>query len=132
MASFSPRHIPALVIATSTSLGGLWPMLSPRAAMLEFGFPRKIAETPAAAPVMVIGQARNTVLGLLTFLFYYQGKYAEIDNLMVILAGYVGVVDCIQLWKVGEPKRGLFRLVISWVFVASGVVGLTASTLPGQ
>jgi len=132
MASFSPRHIPALVIATSTTLGGLWPIFNPRAAMLEFGLPRTIAEAPAAAPVMVVGQARNTVLGLLTFLFYYQGKYAEIDQLMVILAGYVGVVDCVQLWKVGQPKRGLFRLVMSWVFVASGLVGLTASTLSGK
>lgn len=105
-------------------------MFNPRAAMLEFGLPRKIAENPAAAPVMVLGQARNTVLGLLTFWFYYQQKYTEIDQLMVILAGYVGIVDCVQLRKVGQPKRGLFRLVLSWVFVASGIVGLTASTLP--
>ena len=102
---FSPRHIPAPVIASSTTLGGLWPIFNPRAAMLEFGLPRHIAGNPAAAPVMVLGQARNRVLGLLIFWFYYQRKYTEIDQLMVLLAGYVGVVDCVQLAKVGQSAE---------------------------
>ena len=43
-------------------------------------------------------------------------KYTEIDSPMVVLAAYVCVVDCVQLWRIGQPGRGLFRLVASWGF----------------
>jgi len=82
----------------------------------------------AGIPYRYKGQS-SLIYGLLTFLFYYQGKYTEIDSLMVVLAAYVGVVDCVQPWRVGQPGRGLFRLVASWGFVACGMAGLTASSL---
>jgi hypothetical protein len=126
LADFSLRHIPALIVASTTTFGGIWPMFNASAAMLEFGFPRTIAETPAAAPVMVNGQARTTILGLLTFIFYFQGKYAEVDTLMVVFGGYAGVVDAFLVWRHGNPGKAVFRIVASWAIAACGVARLTS------
>lgn len=52
--------------------------------MLEFGFPANIADTPADAPVMMIGQARATVIGLLVFLLYSRSQWDLIDLVMAV------------------------------------------------
>ncbi|KAI0532846.1 hypothetical protein GGR58DRAFT_488758 [Xylaria digitata] len=69
-AHFHPRHIPGLIAASSMAFGGLWPIFDARGAMKEFGFPDRVANTPASVPVMIVGSARTTVLGVLMLLFY--------------------------------------------------------------
>lgn len=94
--------------------------------MLEFGFPARIADTPAAAPVMVIGQARTTCIGLLVFLFYSRNQLDVIDQVMAVTGAYAGLVDSYVVWKEGAPRKVIFRLVSSWLIAAWGFSGLTA------
>ncbi|KAK4190674.1 hypothetical protein QBC35DRAFT_489430 [Podospora australis] len=127
---FSPRHIPAIILATTSAFGGIWPMFNAEKAMLEFGFPRKVAQAPETRPVMVNGQARTTILGALAFIFYFQGKFVEVDTIMAVFGLYAGVVDSYLVWKGGGPQKAVFRLAASWFLGVCGVAGLTASTLP--
>ncbi|KAM7189341.1 hypothetical protein V8F33_010120 [Rhypophila sp. PSN 637] len=126
---FSLRHIPALFQASTTTFGGIWPLFNARGAILEFGFPERVAGEPATHPIMAIGMARTTVLGLLLFLFYFRGQYREVDTLMAVMGFYVGIVDSWFVWKetglLGWPA---FRLVASWFFGAWGLAGMTASS----
>lgn len=48
--------------------------------MVEFGFPRHIAEMLAARPVMIVYPARATVIGLTAYTFYFQRKVAEMSR----------------------------------------------------
>ncbi|KAK3368531.1 hypothetical protein B0H63DRAFT_488640 [Podospora didyma] len=125
---FSPRHIPAIILASTTTLGGFWPMLNAHSAILAFGFPPRIAETPAAHPVMIAGQSRSTILGVLIFTLYFRRRYAEIDTLMAIMGFWGGLVDTYLVWKHGKPEKALFRLATLWSFAALGYFGLTASS----
>ncbi|KAK3689723.1 hypothetical protein B0T22DRAFT_462099 [Podospora appendiculata] len=124
--AFSLRHVPALTIASTTTFGGLWPMFDAKGAMLELGFPLHIANTPATYPVMIQGQTRTTILGLLLFIFYYRGKFAEVDTILAVLGAYGGVVDSFLVWNGGNKRWAAFRLVFSWLVSAWGLAGLTA------
>ncbi|GAB1318483.1 hypothetical protein MFIFM68171_08693 [Madurella fahalii] len=124
--NFNPRHILPLFVATTTTIGGILPLFNPRGAMVEFGFPAHVAETRAAHAVMVAGQTRTTVLGLLYFIFYFQGKYAELDTVLAVFGGYAGLLDCYVVWKGGNRRWALFRLVASWSIAAWGLARMTA------
>ncbi|KAJ7033127.1 hypothetical protein C8F04DRAFT_1210959 [Mycena alexandri] len=123
---FSPRHLPALFITTTMTLGGMWPMLNARRAMLEFGLPARIAENPAAAPVMVVGTVRTTIIGLLMLNFYARGQLEVVDTIMAVTGAYAGLVDSYVVWEEGNPSKAVFRLVSSWLIAAWGVAGMTA------
>src|SRR4051812_19543798 len=123
---FSPFHIPVLVQATATTFGGMWPLWNARGAMLEFGWPARVAETPETHLVMAQGQSRTTILGLLTFIFYFRGQYEDDDTLLAVIGFYTGVVDSYVVWRAGKPATAAFRLVASWAFAACGLAGLTA------
>lgn len=108
------------------TFGGMWPIFDARGAILEFGFPARIADTPAAAPVMVIGSARTTCIGLLVFLFYSRNQLDLVDQVMAVIGAYAGLVDSYVVWKEGRPRKAVFRLVSSWLLAAWGFAGLTA------
>lgn len=108
------------------TFGGIWPLFNTRDAMLEFGFPAHVAEAPAAAPVMAIGQARTTVIGLLAFIFYSRDQLDAVDTLMAVTGAYAGLVDGYVVWRQGKPSTALFRLVSSGLIAAWGWAGLTA------
>ncbi|KAI3390485.1 hypothetical protein diail_9513 [Diaporthe ilicicola] len=94
--------------------------------MLEFGFPARIADAPAAAPVMVVGQARTTAIGLLVFLFYFRSQWNLIDTVMAVTGAYAGLVDSYVVWKEGNPRQAVFRLLSSGFLSAWGYAGWTA------
>ncbi|KAI3337487.1 hypothetical protein HD806DRAFT_41940 [Xylariaceae sp. AK1471] len=124
---FRLRHIPALLIASTTTFGGMWPLLfSARSAMLEFGLPERIANTAVAAPVFVVGNARTTVIGLLTFLFYSRRQLDVVDTIMAVTGLYCGLVDSYVVWREGNPSYAVFRLISSGLISAWGVMGMTA------
>ncbi|KAM7194153.1 hypothetical protein V8F20_008073 [Naviculisporaceae sp. PSN 640] len=124
---FSFRHIPALIQATTTTIGGIWPIFNARGAMLEFGFPPRIADDPLTWPVMIQGQSRTTILGLLTFIFYFTGRLREVDIILAIMGFYAGMLDSWVVWKTtGGLRWTVFRLVASWVLGAWGLMGMTA------
>lgn len=111
--NLSARHIPALLVASSMTFGGMWPMFNARRAMLEFGLPALVADTPQAAPVMIIDGARTTIIGLLVFMFYSRGQMELVDTLMAVTGAYAGLVD---RWVVcSSGRRGTpARLCSAW------------------
>ncbi|KAI0391872.1 hypothetical protein F5Y17DRAFT_387856 [Xylariaceae sp. FL0594] len=123
---FHPRHIPALIAGTTMAFGGMWPMLDPRGAMRDFGFPARIANCPEAAPVMVTGNVRTTVLGFLMLLFYSRRQLDLLDTFMAVTGAYAGLVDCYVVWRTGNRKHAVFRLVSSGLISAWGFLGWTA------
>ncbi|KAK0658893.1 hypothetical protein QBC41DRAFT_331822 [Cercophora samala] len=127
---FSLRHIPALILAASSTFGGIWPVFNAEGAMLEFGFPPNVAQAPETQPVMVQGQSRTTIIGLLAFIFYFRGRFAELDTIMTVYGFYAGILDSYIVYKGGNSRWALFRLAASWVFGFCGIAGLTASSLP--
>lgn len=108
------------------TFGGMWPAFNASGAMREFGFPARIADAPAAAPVMVIGQARGTVIGLLVFLFYSRNQLDLVDDVTAVTAAYCAVVDAYVVWKEGERRNAVFRLVSSGMLAAWGYAGMTS------
>ncbi|KAI0835996.1 hypothetical protein F5Y06DRAFT_274969 [Hypoxylon sp. FL0890] len=123
---FEMRHIPALFSATVMTFGGMWSYFDPRAAMLEFGLPDRIASTPAAAAVMHINNARTTVLGMCMYTLYFRHEFTACDTILAVLGAYAGVVDSYVVWKEGNPRKAAFRLVSSWMLSAAGFAGWTA------
>ena len=123
---FHPRHIPALIAGSTMALGGLWPIFNAPAAMLEFGLPARIANTPAAAPVMVVGTVRTTIIGVLILVFYSRRQMDVVDTFLAVTGGYAGLVDSYVVWREGSPSQAVFRLVSSWLIGAWGVFGMTA------
>lgn len=101
-------------------------MFDAKGSMEEFGFPSSIASAPAAAPVMVIGQVRGTIIGLLVFLFYSRGQLELVDTVMAVTGAYAGLVDSYVVWKNGNARHALFRLISSGLISAWGYAGLTA------
>ncbi|KAK6855175.1 hypothetical protein PG995_008707 [Apiospora arundinis] len=123
---FEWRHIPALFTATVMTFGGMWSYLDPRAAMLEFGFPDRIASAPAAAAIMHINNARTTVLGMCMYTLYVGRQRAACDTILAILGAYAGLVDSYVVWKEGNPRKAVFRLMSSGLLSAVGFAGWTA------
>ncbi|KAI2615015.1 hypothetical protein GGR54DRAFT_642752 [Hypoxylon sp. NC1633] len=125
---FELGHIPALFVATTTTFGGMWSFFDARAAMLEFGLPDTIASTPSAAAVMQINNARTTAFGLCMYMLYFRRNFAACDTILAILGAYAGLVDSYVVWKEGNPRKAVFRLVSSGLISAMGFAGLTVSS----
>ncbi|KAI1426750.1 hypothetical protein F5Y12DRAFT_255415 [Xylaria sp. FL1777] len=121
------KHIPALIVASTMTFGGMWSLFHASDAALEFGFPRRIAATPAVAPVFTVGNARTTTIGLLTFIFYARNQLDVVDTIMAVTGAYCGLVDSYVVWKEGNPRKAAFRLASSGFLSACGFFGLTAS-----
>ncbi|KAK7967566.1 MFS general substrate transporter [Apiospora aurea] len=125
---FSPRHMPALIAASTMTFGGLWSYFDPRAAMLEFGLPDRIASTPGAAAVMHINNARTTVLGTCLFALYFTRQRAACDTVLAILGAYAGLVDSYVVWKEGNPRKAGILCMLS--FMASVDSTVITTSLP--
>ncbi|RYP52993.1 hypothetical protein DL769_010587 [Monosporascus sp. CRB-8-3] len=122
---FRPQDIPALIVASGTCYTGLWPLWNARSSMLTFGFPTRIAEAPAAHPVMVTCQVRTTILGMIIFAFYSQSKRDEIDTVLAIMGTYAGLVDSYVFNREGNPSKAIFRLIVGLSIGAWGFAGMT-------
>ncbi|KAI1162482.1 hypothetical protein F5B18DRAFT_652610 [Nemania serpens] len=123
---FHPRHIPALLAGTTMTFGGMWPIFDAPGAMREFGFPDRIAAAPEAAPVMVTGNVRTTIIGLLMLLFYSRGQYDTLDTFLAVTGAYAGLLDSYVVWREGRPGQAVFRLVSSGFLSLWGILGWTA------
>ncbi|KAI0520764.1 hypothetical protein F5B22DRAFT_50765 [Xylaria bambusicola] len=127
---FQFSHIPALFAGSAMAFGGVWPMFDAPAAMREFGFPAHVANTPAAAPVFVVGNVRTTCLGFLMLLFYARRQLTVVDTCLAVTGAYAGLVDSYVVWKQGNPRMALFRLASSAFLSAWGFLGWTAAAGP--
>ena len=124
--NFSLRHIPTLFVATTTTFGGLIPFYNAEYAIKELGLPKRIAVSREAHPVMILSSARITALGALMFVFYFQGKLAEVDIIMLVMGAYLGPVDGYVCWREGVPDKAVFRFVSGLLIAAWGWFGMTA------
>ncbi|OAX81850.1 hypothetical protein ACJ72_03802 [Emergomyces africanus] len=122
---FTLWHIPSLLVASATTFGGLLPFFNAELAIKEFGLPPRIASSKSAQSVMVTQSARTTVIGLTLLTFYFQGKLAEIDTILVILA-YLGLVDGYVCWREGIPGKAVFRALMSILIAGWGWFGMTS------
>lgn len=114
---FTFAHIPTLFVAAATTFGGLIPIFNAEYAILEFGLPPRIASSNPAQSIMILSSARISTLGLALFVFYFQDKLVAVDTILLLL-GYVGLVDGYVCWLEGVPKKALFRLA-SGVLIAA-------------
>ncbi|KAI0535046.1 hypothetical protein GGR58DRAFT_480560 [Xylaria digitata] len=123
---FEWRHIPALFAASVSTVAILWPTTSPRRSLLAFGFPLHIAESPAAAPVMVIAQVRTTTIGLVMFVLYFKGQMEALDVILAVYGTFAGLIDSYTVWRQGRTRRALYRIATSGIGAACGFAGVTA------
>ncbi|RYP56098.1 hypothetical protein DL771_012161 [Monosporascus sp. 5C6A] len=123
---FAPRHIPALFSATTTTLGGMLAMFHARATMLSFGLPAHIANVPVTWPVWVIGQAHASIIGILIFIFYFRRQLDIVDIILGVSSGYAALVDSYVVWSQGEAAKAALRLIVTGLFCAWGLAGLTS------
>ncbi|KAL5044811.1 hypothetical protein BDW71DRAFT_95881 [Aspergillus fruticulosus] len=126
---FAFIHIPPLVVATATTLGGLIPFFNAERAILDFGLPARIASEKPAQAIMVLKCGRITAFGLTLWTFYAQGKLEEFDTVLMILGGYVGAVDAWVCWKEGVPGKAVFRGLSGTCICLWGLLGLTGHSV---
>jgi len=126
---FSPRHIPALFIAFIQTFGGLWPIFgSTSAAMREFGLPARIADSREAQTAFIVGAGRTTVIGVIMYTLYFQGKYHNVDSVLLILGTIVGAVDGYVCAREGVARWGAVRSGSGLAIALWGWFGMTAGT----
>ncbi|KAI4273228.1 MAG: hypothetical protein LQ337_004788 [Flavoplaca oasis] len=118
-ADFALRHVPPLLVATVLTFGGLMPFFNAEHAIMEFGLPKHIAVSKPAQSVMIVGSARITAIGIALFTFYLQGKLEAVDTILLIL-GYVGLVDGYVCWLEGVPGKAIFRTLSGTLIAAWG------------
>ncbi len=124
--NFALLHIPPLFVATAMTFGGLIPFFSAEFAILEFGLPSHVAISKPAQSIMIVSSARITAIGMAVFTFYFRGQFEAVDTILLIL-GYVGLVDGYVCWLEDVSRKAIFR-VLSGVAIASwGWFGLTAT-----
>ncbi|EQL31866.1 hypothetical protein RJZ56_001078 [Blastomyces dermatitidis] len=124
LSHFTPRHTPALLVASATTFGGLLPFFNAEYAIKEFGLPQRIAVSKQAQSVMVTQSARTTAIGITLLTFYSQDKLTEFDTILVILA-YLGLVDGYVCWREGMPGKAAFRAAVGFLIAAWGWCGMT-------
>lgn len=126
-ADFTPRHIPALCIATLETFGGVMSIFNAEKSISAFGLPPRIAVSKSAHPVMIVGTARTTAIGLALFTFYFSENFAAVDTVLSLMS-YVALVDALVLWKEGIPGKAAFRLAVGLAVGGWGWVGGTAGS----
>ena len=118
--NFTLRHLPPLLLATQITFGGMMPFThGPEASLLKFGFPKQIAVTKAAWPVIKIGSARVTAIGLAIWSMYLGGHYEAID-ILIASTGWIAIIDgivysarrlCSLIFKAGSISSAMNRAI---------------------
>jgi hypothetical protein len=124
--SLKSCHIPALLVASSLTFGGMLPLTHPAASIRHMGFPAQIYSSLAAQTIMTLGMGRTTVIGLALWTFYLQGKFGEVDTLLFILGGYLGAIDAWVCLNEGLVGKEWFRGTSETVIAGWGWMGMTA------
>lgn len=124
--NFELRHLPGLLIASSSTFGGFWPLFNSEKAILAFGLPEPIAQSAPAQTTMFIASSRISTIGMIIFALYGQENLAAVDTVRAVMGLYVGVMDGYICWREGRPKMGLFRSASAFMVAAVGMAGYTA------
>lgn len=122
---FSWRHIPPVALGSLIAFTGNWPFIwGHESALLQFGFPSSIAKTPAAGPVIAVGSARISTIGISIVLLYLNGHYEAMDIVIGSMA-WIGLIDTVVMAKHGAPGSASFRFWNTAVVAAWGLLGMT-------
>lgn len=122
---FTWRHLPPLLLATQVTFGGMMPFThGPEAALLKFGFPKPIAVSKAAWPVIKIGSARVTAIGMALWGMYLGGHFEAMDILIASTA-WIGLIDGIVCREEGAAGSTVFRVGLTSVIALWGALGMT-------
>jgi len=122
---FTPRHILPLLLAAQITVGGMMPFThGPEASLLKFGFPKEIATARAAWPVIEVGSARVTTIGLAMGAMYFGGHYEAMDILIASM-GWMSLIDGIVCRKEGAPGSTAFRVGLTTAVALWGLLGMT-------
>ncbi|KAG6354307.1 hypothetical protein INS49_004912 [Diaporthe citri] len=101
---FKLPHLLPLAVATAHAIGGLVsPLLDPEGAILMFGLPQQIAESPAAQSVFPSGSIRTSAFGVLVWVFYLQRMLEEMDTVNLVMGVWLGFADSYVCWMAGVP-----------------------------
>lgn len=123
--SFSPRHIPALIVSFGVAAGSIMPMFNAAYALSTFGFPERIASSQPAQAMSLINAGRNVTIGIALGTLYSRGMLDAVD---IVLGcwGLTGLVDGWVLWAEGVRGKAVFRSVFGSLVGLYGCFGMTA------
>lgn len=128
MPAFSPRHIPALFMTVTLTVGGFLAFFTPSSAMEMFGFPAYIISSSPAQAVMRVYGARCMAIGLSIGTFYWQGSLASVDTVLVCL-GATSLLDFWVLWQEGLLGTGIIKGAFAGFLGVWGAAGMTSKSI---
>lgn len=124
---FKLPHLLPLAVATAHAFGGLVsPLVDPEGAILMFGLPRRIAESPAAQSVFPSGSIRTSAFGVLVWVFYLQRKLEEVDTVNIVMGIWLGLADSYVCWMAGVSGQAAFKATAGLLIAGWGAAGLTS------
>jgi hypothetical protein len=85
------------------------PLVYPEVATREMGSPPRIHASQPAQPIVTLDMARTTTVGPALWTFHTQGKFDDVDTLLVMLGVWVGVVDAGVCWEGEVPRETVIR-----------------------
>jgi hypothetical protein len=122
---FALRHIPPLLLATTTTVGGFMPLWDPEGAIRLFGLPQRIAISKTAHPLMILSSARISAIGIAIWMLYLRKNYEAVDVVLTSI-GWIGVIDGYVCWNEGVPGKAVMRSTSSLLAMLWGVFGMTS------
>lgn len=125
--SFSPRHIPALIVSFGVTAGDTMPMFNTAFALSTLGFPEGVASSQPAQAVSLINAGRNVAIGIALGTLYSRGMLDAVDVALGCW-GLTGLVDGWVLWGEGVRGKAVFRSVFGTMVGVYGWLGMTAGT----
>lgn len=124
---FKLPHLFPLAVATAHAAGGLiWPLVDPKGAVLMFGLPEHVAESPALQTVFASGSLRTSAFGVLVWVFYLQRKLQEVDTVNLVMGIWLGFADSYVCWMAGVPGQAAFKATAGMLIAGWGAAGLTS------
>ncbi|KAH8647638.1 hypothetical protein BX600DRAFT_475667 [Xylariales sp. PMI_506] len=121
---FSWRHLPPLAMAVGNGLGALAPLWNPANAIMVWGLPQRIADSPPAQTCFILFSSRAVMFGLTLGTLYCRGQLDAVDTTLATLL-YAAPIDAYLLWSQGEVGKAWFRGTLDLVFGIWGLLGLT-------
>lgn len=124
---FKVTHLLPLAVATLHASGGLIsPLIDSKGAILMFGLPERVAESPAAQTVFASGSIRTSAFGVLVWVFYLQRKLEAVDTVHLVMGTFLGLADSYVCWLAGVPGHAAFKATAGLLIAGWGAAGLTS------
>ncbi|KAK2601849.1 hypothetical protein QQS21_004632 [Conoideocrella luteorostrata] len=75
---------------------------------------------------MVVAPSRISITGFLIHALYAQGKFTDVDTVLMVLGIYAGIMDGYVSWREGAVKAAFTRAAAAFVVAAIGLAGCAA------